>query len=168
MKKMILVCNLILLSMLVSCHTSNLKILKDYSLNFKPNKTQTSNIPKINVNYVYWDSKIQNSLKIDSNKTNIYLTLVLLKLFKAHLICCNQSYYLNKSPFIENFLIVNGFYNSNTVKNLPDDLVRDLIRSDLVYDWFKGGIDFLNNNYVLIKNDKEVLKELKAIDYILK
>ena len=168
MKKAILICSLLLISLITSCQTNDINRLKDYSLNFNLDEIQKENIPKIDVNYVDWDKIIKNSIKSDSLKANVYLTIVPLKLYKAHLNCCNQAYTLNKTPIIENFLNINGFYKSGLVKNLPKGLVSDLIRSDLVYEWLKGRVDFLNENYLRIKKEEEVIRELEAIDTILK
>lgn len=168
MKNYFLIVSIFFLFSNLSCQINILDSLQYYSINFEPKITNKSNIPSIFTNDKDWDKIIKESYEINSFKTNQYLAIVLLKLYKSHLICCKQAYTLSlKNPFVDNFLKINGFYKSKFVNDIPKSLRGDLVWSSLVYDWLNGKVNFLNNNYQKLVKNNEVRNEMKSIRKIL-
>lgn len=109
-------------------------------------------------NHEYWKNIISNAYKIDSLKTNKDLTFILLKLYRFHLTQYHQYYRLPHDPFIDAFLKINGFYESEFIKSIPKELIGDVITSSLVYDWLRGDVNF--GNHKTIKKDKAIREEM--------
>lgn len=135
------------------------RVLKKYAINYTPKNEinqppDTLPIPSKEVrgSIILLDSKNKNFVKL-------YTCLIILKIYYAHLQCCNQSYELRKYPkndttnnIILYYCLKNtGFYDYNENP--------EFIPSSFVYDRIK--------EKKLFSGSKIITKEVKFIDELL-
>ena len=143
--------------------------LKEFSYSYNPRITDGDLFPAIYEDSINWENVIFQSAQKDSLKTVQYVSLILLKLYKAHVLCCDQAYTLNpKNPIIYYFLSYNGFYENEYVQNLPKGLVNDLIWSNIAYRWLNNEFKYLARNQKLVLKNKFVKSEFFEIKNIVK
>lgn len=157
--------SIIIVSVSAQTQNNSIEILERFSNNFHPQVLEGNNIPVIGIVDTNWNSILRKAFQVDSLKTNQYLTLILLKLFESHLLCCNQAYTLPlRDPFVNCFLEINGFYKSESIKSIPKDLQGDMVWSSLAFDWLMGRVSFLNNNYMHLMKIQEINKQVGLIE----
>jgi len=116
----------------ISTQDSNaVKILKKFAENYHPNN-KVNELPEM---LPIIALEIKNSIYQADSSGEQYLTLILLKLYKVHLECCNQSYELRpdseldtiSNPILDEFLKITQLYDSKkTIEFIP---------SSIAYDW---------------------------------
>ena len=132
---------------------NSLKILKTFAESYSPkNKINESPdmLPKVS-------QEIKTAIYEAGPLGEKYLTLILLKLYVAHLKCCNQSYELRpdteldsiSNPILDEFIKITRLY----------DLKKpiEFIPSSIAYDWVSKHSDL--NKYSAINKEMKKFKK---------
>lgn len=138
--------------------TDAVRVLKTFAENYKPNNKVNESPAALPIVTEELKSAIYQADSVGEK----YLTLILLKLYKAHLECCNQSYELRpdseldiiSNPILDEFLKTTKLYNSK--KSI------EFIPSSIVYEWI------IKHPYLCeyspINKEMKAIKKLKKIE----
>lgn len=147
-------------NILTSQKSKKILELKEFAERYKAENNEFNNhlqLPEIDSNLAKIILIECDSMKRDCEK---YLTLIILKMYKAHLKCCNQTYEIRnklsfnreEQPILYQFLKITGIYDPN--------IFVEFIPSSISYQWVK-------NNQELMKY-KPIRSEIREIERILK
>ncbi|KJS05177.1 MAG: hypothetical protein VR77_09260 [Flavobacteriales bacterium BRH_c54] len=108
--------------------------LQKMALEYTPiNSGKPSQLPEIDSEQKKY---IINAVSIDKNASEQYITLIILKLYRSHLECCNQAYEIRKTniidkeeqPLLYQFIILSNIIDVNEIKEfLPSSIGYDFV-----------------------------------------
>lgn len=135
---------------------SSLERLRLFAIGYKPYGEPPQQIPSISEEL---RMDIVESIKADPIASEKYLTLILLKLYNAHLECCNQSYELRKNftldslqtPILYWFLEITEIYEA--------DKMIEFIPSSIAYEWVVKNPKLIEDKF--IKHEIKLIKKKK-------
>lgn len=139
----------------------NLKIVRNFAERYTPSVESNNGVPVfgyIKNEVINAFNELRGTNKVELEK---YLTLIFIKLYRAHLQCCHQSYELRISdkpyidqtqdPLLYEFNLLTNMYKQNEI--IP------FISSRMSYDYVK------THSYLLEYN--KIKTEIKKIDRLL-
>ncbi|PKP18123.1 MAG: hypothetical protein CVU05_14260 [Bacteroidetes bacterium HGW-Bacteroidetes-21] len=130
------------------CLLKHKENLKEFAIGYEPRLEEHSIIlPKLPLS-------VRKSLRIlydhNCNEVKIYTALIVLKIYLAHLKCCNQAYEIRKTPYStsrsKNLILYYALKYDNDY-NL--DSMPEYIPSSFIYDHIKAGVLQINEPNVI-------------------
>ena len=115
--------------------TSKIDLPKFFAENYKPNNfhnTSPDELPVVS-------NEIRTAIYQNEVRSEKYLTLIILKLYRAHLECCNQSYELRKgykldsldTPILFEFIKITKIYDlNNPIEFIPSSIAYNLVNKN--------------------------------------
>lgn len=153
----------------ISIDSSNAKtIIKKFAENYtpirKPDTTAIRRLPEPSDTVLAAFKHLEH---YDKKAYEKYLTLIFVKLYSAHLECCNQSYELRKQPPSEGIEASRDpvLYKFNKLTNKYDENSRiEFIPSFIGYDWVQSNpylLDYekIKKHVRIIEREQKEIKE---------
>lgn len=129
---------------------TNLQVAKSFAENYEPQK-EGVDVPA-HVVEAFTHLKTE-----DLSACEKYLALIFIKLYRAHLECCNQSYDLRLKFSLRIDRVVDPLlFEFNSITKMYDmDKPIEFISSAMAYDWVKA--------HTYLRNDPAIKKEFAII-----
>lgn len=139
-------------------NNSSIKILKRYAEKYNP-KTQKNKAPN---QLPLCSEKLKKAIFRADSDGEKYLTLIILKLYKTHLECCNQAYELRRENEFENLEnpILIAFLKITKLDNPSKNM--EFIPSSISYDWVMKN-KYLYEYFPINQTIKEIDKLIENI-----
>ncbi len=146
---------------------TNLQVAKCFAENYEPHKDGIAKLVEVPAHVVEAFTHLKAE---DRSACEKYLALIFIKLYRAHLECCNQSYEL-RTRSSKRFDIDRAadplLFEFNSITKMYDmDKPIEFISSAMAYDWVKAHTYLRNDpaikkEYVVVKKRKTETRQVK-------
>ncbi len=138
---------------------SALQVAKTFAENYEPEQEGVARLRNVPAHVVEAFKDLKES---DRSACEKYLALIFIKIYRAHLACCNQSYELRTrfSLSIDKDADPLLFEFNSITKTYDAGRPIEFISSDMAYDWIKAHA-YLRNDPV-IKKEVTIIKKKEA------
>lgn len=150
----------------LSAQDETLETVRNYAESYSPTSQQSSNVPSLHNVPDSIVTAFHNLKTTDRKEYEKQLALIFIKLYRAHIECCNQSYELRNSlpldrrqdPLIYAFILLTNYFQA--------EKPTEFISSSIAYKWIQENPHITDNASIREQIDviEKILRNLEEKD----